>query len=172
MRPPIIGQAHRQLADPSPAGPIRAQSRISRHTGDRSYIDDAPITTRDHTPGHRLRHKEAATQVRVENKIPVIPRNFKRRLAHVTTRVVDEDIDLPERFFGGRHHLVNALPVAYIQFERDRTPPQAAHLRLKGHEVVAMATGEYKVRSGSRQGTRECLTQPATGSSHDGDPAA
>src|SRR5882762_3987880 len=70
---PIVGQAHRQLPDASPAGPVGPESGIASHAGHGTDVDDAPVLPRNHPTRDRLGNEEAAPQIGVENQVPIIP---------------------------------------------------------------------------------------------------
>ena len=61
----------------------------------------------DHAACDRLGNEEAAAQIRIEHKVPVVPGDFERRLADIAACVVHEDVNLPEGCFGLSGHSLN-----------------------------------------------------------------
>ena len=130
-RPPLVCQTHGQLFDSSPAGAIGGDSCGSKHTGDRTDIDDAPVASLHHRPRERLRDKKCSLQVGIEHQIPIVRRNLQRRLPHVAAGVVHQDVDLAEVApcaFGRPPDPVN---ISDIQFERQYLSPDPLNLVLK-----------------------------------------
>ena len=116
MLAPIIGQAHRQLPDAAPAGPIGCQTCVTRHAGHRPNIDNAPVPARDHAARQGLRDEKTPAQIGVKDQVPVFPGNVERRFANVATRIVDQDVQMTKFLFGHRRHSFNAIE-ADIKFQ-------------------------------------------------------
>src|ERR1039458_9817047 len=109
----------------------------------------------NHSPCNCLGNKEAAAKIRVEDKIPVVPRDFERRLAHVASRIVDEDVNLPKGRLRFRCHALDAGRIANVKLERDSLTSQRSYLRFKPGQSFALAARKDDVgprlsQSGSR----------------------
>ncbi len=74
---------------------------------------------RHHALRNFLRDKEAASQIGIEDQIPVIPRDLERRLTDIASSIVDENVDAPESRFSSDAHRLDAAFVAHIQFQRN-----------------------------------------------------
>src|SRR6266581_679937 len=156
---PIVSQAHRQLPDAASAGSIRRESRVARDTGDRSDVNDASVTARDHATRYRLRNKETSTQVGVKNHVPVFPGYFERRLPDIATCVVHENIHMAEGRFSARNHFPDALMAAHVEFQGKSAAAERFYFRFKRCQSLAIAAGEYKVRARLRQRQRHILPE-------------
>ena len=110
---------------------IGRKAGISEDAGDRPDIDDASVAVGDHLPCHGLRHEKAAAQIRVEHQVPVVPGHIERRLPHVASRVVHQDMDLAEGRLSLLSHSLDAGMVAHVEVERDGAPAERLDLRLK-----------------------------------------
>src|SRR5262249_45446246 len=97
---PVVGEAHRELLHAAAARAVRGEARVA---GDARYgtnVDDPARAARDHAPGHRLGNKERATEVGVEDCVPVVPCNVGGRLANIAAGVVDKNINLAKLLEG------------------------------------------------------------------------
>src|SRR5579875_1520149 len=65
---PVIGQAHRQLANSATAGSIRRKTSVSSNTCYRSDVNDAAIAMLDHVARNGLGYKKAAAQIGVKHQ--------------------------------------------------------------------------------------------------------
>src|SRR5579862_2514049 len=165
---PVVGEAHGELADAAPAGAVWSEASIARDAGDGSNVDDATVTALHHPARDSLGDEKAATQVGVENQVPVIPGHVERRLAHVASGVIYEDVDVAKFFLSRGGHFLNAVVVAYIQCEGKRSAAESLDFFLEVGERVRMAAGEHKVGPGVGQSSSERLAEAATGTGHDG----
>ena len=170
--PPIVGQAHRQLPYAAPAGSIGSQPGVARHTGDGADIDDAPVAPGNHATRDCLGDKEASTQIRIQNQIPVFPGDLKRGFADVAAGIVHEDIDMSESSFSSCGHHFNALALADIEFQGNGAPTEGRDLRLERQQAIAVAARDQKIRSRFGKGARHMLAEPPARTSDDGDSAA
>src|SRR5258708_897920 len=160
MLAPIVRQTHRQLRESAGARTVRPQSRISGHAGHRTYINDPPVSVRNHPPRHRLGHKKASAQIRVQNQIPIVPSHIQRRLPNIATRIVHQHIQMPKRFLCLRRHPRNALQISHIELQRHRPPSKPGDLRFKRTQTLARPAGKHQVRSSLRQRPRHVPPQP------------
>src|SRR5580698_10706827 len=124
---------------------------------------------RHHASRNGLRHKKTAAQVRIEHKIPVIPRYIESRLAHIAACIVHEYMNLPECGFGLGSHVLDAPLIAHVELERDDTTAQRFYFRLKRCEGFAFAAGENQVSTSTSQSAGKVLAQPAAGSGDERD---
>src|ERR1017187_6387257 len=122
----------------------------------------------NHSPCNCLGNKEAAAKIRVEDKIPVVPRDFERRLAHVASRIVDEDVNLPKGRLRFRCHALDAGRIANVKLERDSLTSQRSYLRFKPGQSFALAARKDDVGPGLSQGAREVLAKPTARSRNEG----
>src|ERR1700722_5060399 len=114
---PVVGEAHGELADAAAAGAIGAEAGESGDAGDRADADDASVIVFDHAARNSLRDEERASQIRIENQIPVVPGDVDGGFSHVTTRVVHEDVDLAESLARFSAEFLDAGLIADVQGE-------------------------------------------------------
>src|SRR6185312_1708681 len=139
--------------------------------GDGTDVDDAAVAPRDHALGNGLRDEKAATQIRIEDLVPVIPGYVDGWLANIHAGIVHQDVDAAISLFRTGGHLFDTFMIANVQGERDGTPPQALDFFLKRQEMIAMTAGKDQVRAGPGERASKLLSEPATGTGHDGDAA-
>src|SRR2546426_11086124 len=167
---PIVGQAHRQLPDAAPAGPVWREACITRHTGYGADIDDASITARNHAARHGLRDEETPAEIRVKNQIPVFPGNVERRLSNIATGIVDEDVQVAKFLFGSRGHSFDAVVVADIKFQRKGAAAKPLHLLRKRQQASALTAGEHEIRPCLCERAGKILAEPTARSCNDRHP--
>ena len=146
MLAPVIGQTHGHLPYAAAAGSVGRQARVSRNARHRSDVNDPPIATLNHASGNRLRREKCSPQVGIENQIPVIPGDIERWFTHVAAGVVHQNINLSEGLLRRCRHLLNALPTAHIEFERDRPTAERLDLGLEPAQAARMAAGQHQIR--------------------------
>lgn len=169
VRTPVIGEAHCELANAAAACAVRGEARVARDTGDRANVDDAAVVARDHAARYGLRNKKTSTQIGVENQIPVVPGDVEGGFADVASRVVYENVDVAEGFFGGGDHALDAGVIAHVEFEGDGSAAESFDFRFECRKGSAGAAGENEICSGIGKGAGEVLAEAAAGAGDDGD---
>src|SRR5258708_781371 len=169
MLAPIVRQTHRQLRESAGARTVRPQSRISGHAGHRTYINDPPVSVRNHPPRHRLGHKKASAQIRVQNQIPIVPSHIQRRLPNIATRIVHQHIQMPKRFLCLRRHPRNALQISHIELQRNRPTPQPFDFRFERTQTFARPARQHQISAGLRERPSHVLPQSAARAGNNSD---
>ncbi len=166
---PVVGEAHGELANAAAAGAVGAESGITGDGGHRADVDDAAVVALDHAAGDSLRDEKTAAQVGIENQIPIFPGDFERGFANVAACIVDEDVDVAEVLFCVSSHLLDAVVIADIEFERECFAAEGLDFAFEFGEVRAFAGGEDKVGAGFGECAGHVLAEAAAGASDDSD---
>src|SRR5512146_2912796 len=165
---PVCGEAHSHLATASTARTVRCKTRIACNASYGPDVDDAAVAFCGHAASNGLGHEEAAAQIRVKHRVPVIPRDFKRELAPGAARIVDENVNLTEGSVGFLSKSLNALLVRNIEFERNDATAERLDFRFERSERIEIPAGDDEVGAGLGQRSCEVLAQPTAGAGNNG----
>ena len=128
-----------------------------------------PRAVRHHVSRHRLRDEKGAAQVRVENQVPVVPRDVDRFLPHVAAGVVDEDVDALERAHRGVYHLANARLVPDVELQWHDAASHRFDFRLKRLQRFERTARHGEIGARARKSPAESLAESAARAGDDGD---
>ncbi len=109
--------------------------------------------------------KNVPRKIRVEHQVPVVPGDIQRRLADIAAGVVHQDVDLRKCRVDLLGHAGDAGVIAHVECDGMRAAAKRFDLGNKWREIIGPATGEDKVRAGTRQRARKVLPEAAAGSS-------
>jgi hypothetical protein len=169
---PVVGEAHGELADAAAAGAVWAEAGESGDAGDGADVDDAAVVVLDHATRNSLRNEETASQICVENQIPVVPRDVDGGLAHVAAGVVDEDVDLAEGGSGVGDKFLNAGVIADVEREGCCAAAEGFHFAFERGKRIDVAAGEDEIGASFCESAREMLAEAAAGAGDDGNLAS
>src|SRR5215813_8971525 len=116
--------------------------------GDRCDVDDTAMLPGEHLAPDRLGEQKSAGEVHVENSMPLVERHPFGQLSPTETRVVDKDVNSPERAQRLIHdalHLVWYRNVAHRAFDAKTSSP---HLFQRWRQPFLTTRAEHQASAG------------------------
>ncbi len=138
-----------------------------RQPDDAGDVDDRRAGL--HDPAAGLGEPVGAVEVDVDDLAELLGGFLRRRHCRADSRVVDENVDLPEGRHGLRDHTVGVLGIGDVGADRDGSAAQRLDLRLGFGEFVLAAGREDYVGAGFGERDGERHPQPRRGTGDDSD---
>src|SRR5208283_4767507 len=132
-------------------------SNLSKDAGD---VDDAAPALLQHGADHRLDEQERASQVGVEDFVPVGALHAHDQLIAGDAGIVDQDVDLAELREGGLHFGLDLLFVADVHLERGSFPALTLDLAGELLQLFMIARAQRDLGPGFGQHQRTRTTYP------------
>ena len=114
---PLVGKGFGELGDASFAGGVSGDADASLEAEKRRDVDDLAVAARNHVASGELRELERASEVDLEDAVPVFESDFFGSSTVDGAGVVDEDIDAAQRSDGLMEEVFGSVDVREIRLE-------------------------------------------------------
>ena len=144
---------------------VGCEAGVTEDAGNRTDVDDPTVSMLDHVARHRLGNKEAATEIRIEDEVPVVPRHIERGFAHVAAGIIDEMCTWGESGDCGPSSWLRYW-IVRVRRARGATArrPLASSSATKGRRSSLVAAGKYEIGTGRGEGKGDVLAETPAGS--------